>query len=251
MSWTKRKKKADEENIIEYVSELDTKKTVTLVRDTTVDVFKRKCLNLQFIALAMILVILLISPLRLIDSRTALDITAVGFIAASLIPSLIAIFGFLPGRNFCLKLSTFIFGIWILVLSVIYLEIILLFVVLIIYHEVTRTILTIQPLLDGIESIAEGGAYYHASVTISRYFKFLLRFSGVLFGTSLFFGIIGYYLFRFLQSDILFSIFMIVSLIVLLIISRRTLTPDIKELILEKKREKMEEEMAKSHSKYS
>jgi len=244
-------KDSKEENEIEFISEGDTKRVLTLVTEPTSEIFKRKRLNLQFIALAMVLVIIIISPLRLIDSRTAVDITAVGFISASLIPSLIAIFGFLPGRKFCLLLSTLIYGAWILVLSAFFLEIILLFVVLIIYHEVTKTILIIQPLVEGTVSISEGGVYYHASVTISRYFKFLLRLSGILFSVSIVLSIIGYYLFEFLQSDILFSIFMIVSLIVLLIISRKTLTPDIEQILLQKRREKMEEEMAKSHSKYS
>ncbi len=177
--------------------------------------------------------------------------TAIGFITACLIPSLIAIFGFIQGRKFCLVLSTLIYGVWILVLSAFYLEVILLFVVLIIYHEVTRIILIIDPLVEDVISISEGGVYYHASVTISRYFKFLLRLSGILFGLSIILSIIGYYLFEFLQSDILFAIFMIVSLIVLLIISRKTLTPDIEQILLKKKREQMEEEFAKSHSKYS
>ena len=246
-----RRKDSKANNEIEYITDGNTKKVLSRVAEPTSEIFKRKRLNLQFIALAMVFIIVLISPLRLIDSRTAIDITAVGFISASLIPSLIAIFGFIPGRKFCLLLSTLIYGAWILVLSVFYLEIILLFVVLIIYHEVTRIILIIDPLVEGVVSISEGGGYYHASVTISRYFKFLLRLSGILFSLSIILSIVGYYLFEFLQSDILFSIFMIVSLIVLLIISRRTLTPDIEKILLEKRREKMEEEMAKSHSKFS
>lgn len=246
-----RRKDSKEKNEIEYISEGDTKKVLSRIAEPTTEIFKRKRLNLQFIALAMVFVIILISPLRLIDSRTAVDITAVGFITASLIPSLIAIFGFIPGRKLCLILSTLIYGAWILVLSAFYLEVILLFVVLIIYHEVTRIILIIDPLVENVISISEGGVYYHASVTISRYFKFLLRLSGILFSLSTILSIIGYYLFEFLQSDILFSIFMIVSLTVLLIISRRTLTPDIEQILLEQRREKMEEEMAKSHSKFS
>lgn len=240
-----------EKNEIEYITDGDTKKVLSQISEPATEIFKRKILNLQIIALVMVFVIILISPLRLIDSQTTINITAVGFITASLIPSLIAIFDFMPGRKICLSLSTIIFGVWILVLSVFYLEIILLFVVLIIYHEVTRTILIIQPLVKDIVSISEGGAYYHASVTISRYFKFLIRLGGILFGVSIILGVIGHYLFDFLQSDILFSIFIIVSLIVLLIISRRTLTPDIEQILLEKRREKMEEEMARSHSKYS
>ena len=202
-----RRKYSKANNEIEYIPDGNTKKLLSRVAEPTSEIFKRKRLNLQFIALAMVFIIVLISPLRLIDSRTAIDITAVGFISASLIPSLIAIFGLIPGRKFCLLLSTLIYGAWILVLSVFYLEIILLFVVLIIYHEVTRIILIIDPLVEGVVSISEGGVYYHASVTISRYFKFLLRLSGILFSLSIILSIVGYYLFEFLQSDILFSIF--------------------------------------------
>ena len=238
------------EQEIEYIIDGDTKK-VEIITETNVEECKRKRTNLQLIALAMVLVIVLISPLKLLDTRTIIDITAVGFITACLIPSLIAIFGFLPGRRFCLLLSTFIFGVWILVLSTFYLEVILLFVVLILYYEVTRVIQIIDPIIEDVVSIAKGGAYYHASVAMNRYTKFLLRFAGILFGISLVFGIIGRYVFVYLQSDIIFSIFLITSLILLIITSRKTLTPDIEKLLLEQRRRELDEKLAKSHSKYS
>ena len=117
MSLWKRKKKADNKNEVEYISEKSTRKVVTIIEETAAEIFRRKILYLQLIALAMVLVIIVIAPLRLIDSRTTIDITAVGFISGSLIPALVAIFGFMPGRKFCLTLSTLIFGVWILVLS--------------------------------------------------------------------------------------------------------------------------------------
>ncbi|NHJ03244.1 MAG: hypothetical protein EAX90_00305 [Candidatus Heimdallarchaeota archaeon] len=240
-----------EEHEIEYMIDGQKQKKVSVVVETVIEEYNRKKLSLQLIALTMVLVIVIISPLKLLDSRTIIDLTAVGFITACILPSLIAIFGFLPGRRFSLLLSTFIFGGWVLVLSTFYLEIILLFVVLIIYFEVTRVVQLIEPILEGVISISESGAYYHATVAINRYTKFILRLAGILFSISLVFGITGRYIFDYLQSDIFFSIFMIISFILLIVISRKTLTPDIEKLLREQRRQELDDRLAKSHSKYS
>jgi len=187
----------------------------------------------------------------LLDSRTAVDFTAIGFIIAGLIPSVIAIFGVIGGRRIALNLSIIIYGSWIMVLSTQFWEIILLMIALIIYFETTRILLIIHPLLLKVESIAKGGAYYHANVFLGRYFRYLLKFSGLLIGSSFVLGVIGWYVFEPLQSDILFSLFMIVCLIMLIILSRKTLTPDVEKIILQEERDRLEEELAKSHSRYS
>ncbi|MFW9921703.1 MAG: hypothetical protein ACFFDW_00245 [Candidatus Thorarchaeota archaeon] len=246
----KQSKETTDSNEIEYISG-DTKKKVILVEDSAIDIYNRKKINLQLVSLAMVLVIFIISPLRLLDSRTIIDITAIGFITASLVPSLIAIFGFLPGRKFCLYISSFIYAVWIIVLATFYLEIILLIVVLIIYLEVTSTIIAIDPLLKDVEANIEGGAHYHASVVFGRYFKFLLRFSGILFASSLILGVVGWYAIEALQGDILFSIFILVSLVLLIVIIQKTLTPDLKEVLVEERRRRMEMDFADSYSKYS
>ena len=240
-----------QEKEMEYIVDGRVQKKVTIIEESATELYKRRRTNLQMISLAMVVVILVVSPLRLLDSRTIIDITAIGFISASLIPSLIAIFGFVKGQRFSLYLSTFIYGVWILVLSTFFLELLLLIVVLILYFEITRIIQIIHPLIVDVESISEGGAYYHASVTLRRYMRSLLRFGGILFAITLAVGVIGRYTIGFLQSDILFSIFTIIGLILLIILSRRTLTPDMTKILLEERRAKLDLELAKSHSKYS
>jgi len=226
-------------------------KVVSEVKEPFIERYTKMRRNLQLVALTLVLIITIIAPLNLLDSRSVLDITAIGFISASFIPSLLAIFGFLPGRKIALSISTFIYGVWIIVLSVNFLEVILMIAILIFFFEVTRMIITIEPFIKGIISVSEGGTYYHASITIQRYFAFLLRFGGILFGGSTILGIIGFYTFKQIQGDIMFSIFLITCLILLLIIAQRTLTPDMEKLIIQKKRRQIEEELSQSHKKFS
>ncbi|NPD90729.1 MAG: hypothetical protein HGN29_18620, partial [Asgard group archaeon] len=167
------------------------------------------------------------------------------------VPSLIAIFGFMRGGRIGLYVSVTIYGLWILVLSSFYWEVILMMSVLIVYFEVTRMIQLIRPLLKNIKSISRGGAYYHAGVFLDRYFRFLLKFCGFLIGFSITFGVLGWYVFEPLPSDILFSIFFILCLVMLILISRRTITKDIQKILIEEERDRREHELAKSHSRYS
>ena len=235
----------------EYLVESKKIKKVSVIIDSDINIYHKKKLNLQIIALVMIIIIFIISPLRLLDSQTAIDFTAIGFIVASLIPSLIAIFGFLQGRRVCLILTTLIYGVWIVALATFYLEAVLLIVVLILYFEIIKTLILIEPLLKDVISIKEGGAYYHASVLIERYLTFLLRFGGLLFASSLTLSVIGWYVIDLMQSDILFSIFMIIGFITLIILSQKTLTPDLKRILIEERKERYERELAESHSKFS
>ena len=105
--------------------------------------------------------------------------------------------------------------------------------------------------MNDVETIIEGGAYYHASVFLKRYIKYLFKFSGLVIGFSIILGVIGWYAFEYLPSDILFSLFMIISLILIIFISRKTLTADAKKEILIEERKKAEKELIKSHSKYA
>ena len=246
-----KKKDVVEQEEIEYIVEGKVLKQVSKAKINFSEEFDTKIRNLQIIALVMVVIISLISPLRLIESRTYFDFTAVGFVTASFVPSIIAIFGFMRGGRISLYVSVTIYGLWILVLSSFYWEVILMMSVLIIYFEVTRMIQLIRPLLTNIKSISRGGAYYHAGVFLDRYFRFLLKFCGFLVGLSIIFGVLGWYIFEPLPSDILFSIFFILCLVMLLLISRRTITKDIQRILIEEERDRMEYELAKSHSRYS
>ncbi len=246
-----KKKDVEEQEEIEYIVEGKILKQVSKAKINFSEEFDTKVRNLQIIALVMVVIISLISPLRLIESRSYFDFTAVGFVTASFIPSLIAIFGFMRGGRISLYISVIIYGLWILVLSSFYWEVILMMSVLIIYFEVTRMIQLIRPLLSNIKSISRGGAYYHAGVFIDRYFRFLLKFCGFLVGFSITFGVLGWYIFEPLPSDILFSIFFILCLVMLILISRRTITKDIQKILIKEERDRMENELAKSHSRYS
>ncbi len=246
-----KKKDVVEREEIEYIVEGKVLKQVSKAKINFSEEFDTKIRNLQIIALVMVVIISLISPLRLIESRTYFDFTAVGFVTASFVPSIIAIFGFMRGGRISLYVSVTIYGLWILVLSSFYWEIILMMSVLIIYFEVTRMIQLIRPLLTNVKSISRGGAYYHAGVFLDRYFRFLLKFCGFLVGLSIIFGVLGWYVFEPLPSDILFSIFFILCLVMLILISRRTITKDIQRILIEEERDRMEFELAKSHSRYS
>ncbi len=246
-----KEKEEKEHTEIQYVVEGKALKQVSIALVNYSEEYDKKIRNLQIIAVVMVVIISLISPLRLIESRSYFDFTAVGFVTASFVPSLIAIFGFMRGGRFCLYLSTIIYGLWILVLSNFYWEVILLMAVLIIYFEITRMIQIIRPLLTNIKSISRGGAYYHAGVFLDRYFRFLLKFCGFLIGFSITFGVLGWYIFEPLPSDFLFSIFFIICLAMLILLSRRTLTKDVQKILIEEERDRMETELAKSYSKYS
>jgi len=246
-----KKKDVVEQEEIEYIVEGKVLKQVSKAKINFSEEFDTKIRNLQIIALVMVAIISLISPLRLIESRTYFDFTAVGFVTASFVPSIIAIFGFMRGGRISLYVSVTIYGLWILVLSSFYWEVILMMSVLIIYFEVTRMIQLIRPLLTNIKSISRGGAYYHAGVFLDRYFRFLLKFCGFLVGLSIIFGVLGWYIFEPLPSDILFSIFFILCLVMLILISRRTITKDIQKILIKEERDRMENELAKSHSRYS
>ncbi|MBK5113452.1 MAG: hypothetical protein KGD59_05880 [Candidatus Heimdallarchaeota archaeon] len=248
---TSKKKQVEEQEEVEYIVEGKILKQVTKAKINFSEEFDKKIRNLQIIALVMVFVISLISPLRLIESRTYFDFTAVGFVTASFIPSLIAIFGFMRGGRISLYVSLVIYGLWILVLSSFYWEVILLMSVLVIYFEVTRMIQLTRPLLQNIKSISRGGAYYHVGVFLERYFRFLLKFCGFLVGFSITFGVLGWYIFEPLPSDILFSIFFILCLAMIIMISRRTITKDIQKILIEEERDRMEYELAISHSRYS
>jgi len=248
---TSKEKQVMEQEEIEYIVEGKTLKQISKAKINFSEEFDKKIRNLQIIALVMVVVISLISPLRLIESRTYFDFTAVGFVTASFVPSLIAIFGFMRGGRISLYVSVLIYGLWILVLSSFYWEVILMMSVLIIYFEVTRMLQLIRPLLRNVKSISRGGAYYHAGVFLDRYFRFLLKFCGFLIGLSITFGVLGWYIFEPLPSDILFSIFFILCLAMLMLISRRILTKDIQKILIEEERDRMEYELAYSHSRYS
>ncbi|MCK5047310.1 MAG: hypothetical protein KAS22_12065 [Candidatus Heimdallarchaeota archaeon] len=250
-SASSKKKDVEEQVEIEYIVEGKILKQVSKSKINFSEEFDTKVRNLQIIALVMVVIISLISPLRLIESRTYFDFTAVGFVTASFVPSLIAIFGFMRGGRISLYISVIIYGLWILVLSSFYWEVILMMSALIIYFEVTRMIQLVRPLLSNVKSISRGGAYYHAGVFLDRYFRFLLKFCGFLVGFSITFGVLGWYIFEPLPSDILFSIFFILSLAMLILISRRTITKDIQKIIIKEERDRMEHELAKSHSRYS
>ena len=251
MSSKKVKKSTKKEVIeVEYIID-DTQIKVVTLEESSENVYSRRLRNLQFISLTMVLIITLISPFRLLNSQEIIDITAIGFISASFIPSLIAIFGFIRGRTFSLYISSFIYFIWIIVLSTFEFEIVLMICVLIIYFEVTRIIQVLEPIVENIKSLPLGGAYYHSTVVINRYFKFLLKFGTYLFGISTIFVLLGKYVFNLIQGNILFSIFMIVFLIFIIIFSRMTLTPDLEKVLLEERKERLEKELAESHSKYS
>jgi len=235
----------------EIILEDSAQKKVALIRTNYNEAYDKKRRNLQIIALAMVFIITVVSPLRLLDQMSTFNYTAIGFVSASLIPALIAVFGVLKGRAFCHYLSTLIYGVWIIMQSASHWEINLMISILIIYFEVVRMLIIFDPLMKDIESISTGGAYYHANVVLGRYFKFLLKFAGVLFGTSVSLGTIAFYLIDYLPSDILFSIFMMICLALVVILSRRTLTPDIKEIILEKEKEKLQRKLQRDHSRYS
>lgn len=226
-------------------------KEIAKVEKPISEVYDERIRNLQILSFIMVVIITLVSPLRMITDRSTIDFVAIGFVSFSFVPSLNAILGIGPWRKLSLYLSVLTYGFWILFQSVFYWEVILMIIVLIIYAEVTRTIILIEPILEDIVSISEEGSFYHASVTISRYFQFMLRFIGILVGSSLLLGVFGWYLFTAIQGDIIFSIFILIGIIVLLIISRKTLTPDIKKILLEKERKKIEDKMAQDYSKYA
>ncbi|MHA1221396.1 MAG: hypothetical protein ACTSQB_06655, partial [Candidatus Heimdallarchaeota archaeon] len=246
----KRKEKEQQQTRVEYT----TKEKAIQIEKAIVNYgeeYDKKVRNLQLAALVLVLIVTLISPMRLFDSRTVYDFTAVGFVIAGMIPSIIAIFNFTRGRRFCLFLSLLIYGTWIIILSTYYWEAILLASLLIIYYEIIRVIHVIEPMLKGVESIAEGGAYYHANVYLTRYFKFLLKFTGLLLGTALMFGVIGRYALQPIQGDIVFSIFVVVYLVLIIIISRRALTPDIQAILIKEQRDRLEEDLARNQSRFA
>jgi hypothetical protein len=242
----RREKKQDKTPIY-----LDADRTVTIIAESFTVAYDRKIRNLQFIALMMVLIISIISPLRLIEARSTFNFTSMGFVVASFVPAMIAIFDFMPGRKLSLLLSTFIYAVWILIQSTFFWEAILVTIVLIIYFEVTWTIQMMQPILQDVKSTEEGGTYYHANVMLGRYLKFLLLFTGIITGISIVSGIIGWYVIEPLQSDIIFAIFMIICLALIIILARLTLTPDIEKLLLEEQRKEMEKRFAESHARYS
>ncbi|HUT79908.1 MAG TPA: hypothetical protein VMZ29_01800 [Candidatus Bathyarchaeia archaeon] len=244
-------KKEEQINSVEFKTKDAKTKTVEKLAVAYSEEYDKKIRNLQIIALILILVMTLIAPLRLFDSKKIFDITAVGFVVAGIVPAIIAIFDFMRGRRLCLYLSTLIYGSWIIVTSVFYWEIILLTGLLIIYFEVTRVLQLISPILANVESIASGGAYYHANVYLKRYIVFLLKYSGIILGSTLCFGILGRYVFVLIQGDILFSIFIIVCLILVMILSRRVITLDIKKILIKEQKERMEEDLAKTYSRYN
>ncbi|NHJ49533.1 MAG: hypothetical protein FK733_17215 [Asgard group archaeon] len=239
-----------DETEVEYIAD-GTIKKVKVATINYAEEYDKRIRNLQIVALVLISLITFISPLRLFDSRTIFDITVIGFVIAAMAPSLFSVFTYRRGRKVGLFISMAIYGSWILVLSTFYWEVILLAGILVIYFEIITTLHKVRLMLFNVESIAEGGAYYHANIYLTRYFKYLLKFGGLILGSSLVLGVVGWYLFLVLQGDIVFSIFMIICLGILILFSRRTLTADVKKLIIEEKREKLEEDMAKSHSRYS
>ena len=125
------------------------------------------------------------------------------------------------------------------------------FCVLIFFFEVTRAIIAFEPITKDVESVAKGGVYYHAAIAIQRYFVFLLKLGGYLFGASAALGLIGFFTFKEIQGDIMFTIFLIICLILFLIFAQRTLTPDMEKLIVQKRRQQIEDELLHSHKKYS
>jgi hypothetical protein len=235
---------------VEYLTD-GTTKMVKLAPINYAEEYDKKIRNLQIVALIIVFLITLISPLRLFDSRRIIDIISIGFVVVAVAPSLFAIFTFRRGRKVALFLSIFIYATWVILLSSFYWEIVLIGGLLLIYYEVTTTLHKIRLLLHNVKSIATGGAFYHANVFLDRYFKFLLKFGGIILGSSLVLGVIGWYLFSVLPGDIVFSVFMIICLMIVFLFSRRTLTPDVQKLILEEKQEQIDKDLAKKHSRYS
>ncbi|MBD3189407.1 MAG: hypothetical protein GF308_02125 [Candidatus Heimdallarchaeota archaeon] len=247
----KKKPSTTEPEKVSYLLARSQAKELKRLEKPMSELYDEKVRNLRIFSFIMVFIITLVSPFRILSGPSALDYVAIGAVSFSIVPSLNAILGVGPWRKLSLHLSLLIYGTWILFQSVFYWEIILMMIVLIIYFEVTRTIIFIEPLLEGVKSISTEGSFYHASVTIDRYFHFMLRFIGILVGSSLFLGVIGWYVFTAIQGDIIFSIFLVISIIVLLVVSRKTLTPDIKKILLERERKKMEERMAQEYSRYA
>lgn len=217
--------------------------------------YDKRIQTLQIIGMIAVIIIVAVSPLRLIDPNVSISSSyvyfTIGFIVTGIAPAIIAIFNFMKGRKFCLYLSTLFFSAWILFLSSFFWEMILLSGILMIYFEITSTLQKIEPMLEDVKSIAKGGAYYHADVYLKRYTRFLLLYSSLMLGTSIIIGIFGRFVLTLIQGDILFSIFMITTMICIFIVVRRTLTLDMKKLIAKEAQKRREEELAKSHSKYA
>lgn len=239
------------EDEIEYTIDSKVVKRVKVSEINFADEYDKKIRNMQIVSMTMVMIVTLISPIRLFDSRTVIDLVIVGFVIAGLAPSIYTIYVNRRGQKVTLILSIIIYSTWILILSTYYWEVILLVSILFIYYEVTSMLHKIRILLLNVKSIAEGGAYYHSNVFLGRYFKYLLKFAGLLLGSSLVLGVIGWYLFQPLQGDIFFSIFMIVCLVMIVIFSRKTLTLDIQEILIDEKRERIEKDLEKSHSRFS
>lgn len=252
---TETKLNSKESKGVEVVIGGTIKKTIEKAEVKYSEEYDRKILTLQIIATVSVMIVVLISPLRLIDSdinfSSSYFYVTIGFIVSGIVPSIIAIFNFMKGRAFCLYLSTIIYSAWILVLSTFFWEVILLSSVLIIYFEITKMLQKIEPMLVDIKSIAKGGAYYHANVFLKRYLRFVLLSSSILVGSSVLLGIFGMYVITLIQGDIIFSIFIIIVTILTFIITKQTLTLDMKKLIAKQAKKKQEEELAKTHSKYA
>ncbi|NHK31471.1 MAG: hypothetical protein FK730_08980 [Asgard group archaeon] len=243
--------KISEESEIEYSVDSKVIKRVKVAEINFAEEYDKKIRNMQIVSMVMVMIITLISPLRLFDSRTIVDLVMVGFVIAGLVPSIYAIYANRRGQKLMLILSILIYSTWIMVLSTFYWEIILLVSILVVYYEITSMLHKIRILLINVKSIAEGGAYYHTNVFLGRYFKNLLKFAGLILATSLILGVVGWYLFQPLQGDILFSIFMIICLVMIVLFSRKTLTPDIQKLMIEEQRDRIEKDLEKSHSRFS
>ncbi|MCF2142702.1 MAG: hypothetical protein K9W42_03285 [Candidatus Heimdallarchaeota archaeon] len=254
---TKRKKqKKEKEKPIEVEYQIGgRRKKIQVLKLGFEEEYIRKMQTLQLIAVICVMIIIAIFPLQFayyaIKPSNEIFSISIGFIVAGVVPSIIAIFGIVRGRKLALNGSLLIFGVWILVQSIYFWEVIIFISVLIIYYEITQKIITVTAMVGEIKSTGEEGAYYHASIFLQEYLRFIAKFSGLLIGISLIIGIIGQYLFTRIQGDILFAVFMIVTLVLIVIITRETITADLKAILLREEKERREELLAKTHSKYS
>ncbi|MEA2069847.1 MAG: hypothetical protein U9O98_01000 [Asgard group archaeon] len=211
----------------------------------------KKILNLQIIAVVLVLIITIVAPLRLFESQTIVDYTAIGFVTISLVPAFIAIFQLLSHHRLNLLLSFSIYFIWIIIQSIFYWEIILMMIILLMYYEITNTIQKVAKTVKDVESISESGTYYHANVLLKRYFMYLGRFVLLVTGISIMLGVLGNLVFNNLQGDIIFSIVIIISMIFLIIYAQKILTPDLEAILKEKQLKEIDKKMAEQYSKYS
>jgi len=241
---------------VEYQIQGEGMKRVKIATINYQDEYLKRLQALQVIAICCVMSIISIFPLQFliqgVQPYRAYYTTSIGFIVAGIVPSIIAIFNVIKGRKMALSISIAIYGIWILTLSWFFWEIILFISILLVYFEVTSKIIMVSSMLDNdIKPIGKEGAYYHAATFLHQYLRFVAKFTGLLIGISLIAGILGQYLITRVQGDILFAIFIIIALVLIVILSRETITLDLQARLIQEEKKRREELLEKTHSKYS